>query len=291
MQILIEHLLNGLGLGAMYASVAIGLAVIFGVVGLVNFSQGEIFMVAAFMFYVIYGTGVIPYPIAFILVIIVMVLFGVLFESVFVRPVFKRPWYIQLVSTLAASIIIKEVARLIWGSTPKVMPTHYLNSFITIPNIGVFSYQRAILVIGSIFAFWGLNLFFRKTKYGKAMRAISQNREASSVVGIDVRAMTRLAFALGSGLAGLGAALVIPLFNISPDIGSSLILRAFAAIVAGGLGQVKGAIYGALLLGITESLASGYVSTAYKDLIGISILAVVLILKPQGIFGQKKVGI
>jgi len=196
-----------------------------------------------------------------------------------------------LIATLAASIILKEIPRFIFGSTPMVSPTPFLKSFVRIPSVGVFSYQRIIVVVVTIFAFWILHLFLQKTKLGKAMRAVSQNKEASSVVGIDVRAIARLSFVLGSSLAGLGAVIVSPLFSIYPDMGSPLILRAFAAIVAGGLGQVTGAIYGSFLLGLAESLTTGYISSAFKDLIGILILVFVLILRPQGLFGRKKVGI
>jgi branched-chain amino acid transport system permease protein len=291
MQILIEHIVNGLTLGAMYASVAVGLSLIFGVVGLVNFAQGDTFMIASYAFLVVYAGGAIPYPLAGIIVVILMFLFGVVFDTIVIRPVFNRPWYTQLVATLAASIILKEIARLIWGSTPKVAPTPYLRSFVEIPYVGVFSYQRIIVVVTVILSFWGLHLFLQKTKYGKAMRAVSQNREASSVVGINVRGIARLSFAMASALAGLGAVAVSPLFNIFPDMGLSLILRAFAAVVAGGLGQVAGAIYGSFLLGLAESLTTGYYTTALKDLIAMSVLVLVLIIRPQGIFGRKKAGI
>jgi branched-subunit amino acid ABC-type transport system permease component len=289
MQVLADQLLNGITLGAMYASVAIGLALIFSVVQLVNFSQGDSFMIGSYVFLIIFAGGAIPYPVAAVLCVAIMALFGVVFERIVVRPIFDKPWYIQLLSTLAASIILRNGARLIWGSTPKATPTSYVGAFLRIGRFEV-SYQRMIVLVVAVLSFLGLQLFLQRTRLGKAMRAVSQNREASSMVGIDIRGMSRLTFALSSALAGLGAVVVSPLFNIFPDMGASLILRAFAAVVVGGLGQVKGAIYGALLLGIAEALATGYVSAAYKDLVAFTMIVVVLIIRPEGLFGQRKVG-
>ncbi len=290
MQVLIEHIMNGITLGAMYASVAIGLSLVFGVVQVTNFAQGDAFMLASFLFFVLYTELGLPYLLVIVLCIALMALYGVVFERIVVRPVFGRPWYLQLISTLAAAIILKNGARLIWGSTPKATPTPYVNSFITIGTFEV-SHQRLIVLAVAVGTFAALQWFLQRTRMGKAMRAVSQNRDASTIVGIDVKLMSRLTFALSAALAALGAVAVTPLFNVYPDMGAPLIGKAFAAVTVGGFGQVKGAIYGALLLGVAEALATGYVASAYKDVVAFGIIVLVLIVRPQGLFGRGKVGI
>jgi branched-chain amino acid transport system permease protein len=287
MQIFLEHIINGITLGSLYASVAIGLTLIFGVVQMVNFSQGDFLMVASYAFLLAHAVVGIPYPIASIIVIAVMAVFGLVFEGMVVRPVFEKPWYLQLITTLAASTILKEIARLIWGSTPKATPTPYVRRFVEFGDFHI-SYQRILVFVVIVLAFWALNRFFQKTKLGKAMRAVAQNREACSILGIDVRKVYRITFALACALAALGAVLVTPLYNVFPDMGGSLIIRAFAAVVAGGFGQVSGAIIAAFVLGIVEALGMGYISSAYKDAIAFSSMILILIIRPQGIFGRKK---
>jgi len=290
MQVLLQHIMNGITVGAMYASVAIGLSLVFGVVRVTNFAQGDAFMVASFLFFVFYTAMGMPYAAVIVLCIVLMALYGVVFERIVVRPVLGRAWYLQLISTLAAAIILKNGARLIWGSTPRATPTPHVSSFIKIGGFEV-SHQRLIVLVVAVISFAALQYFLQRTRLGKALRAVSQNRDASTIVGIDVKSMSRLTFALSAALAALGAVAVTPLFNVYPDMGGPLIVKAFAAVTVGGFGQVKGAIYGSLLLGVAEALATGYVSAAYKDVIAFGIIVLVLIVRPQGLFGRGKVGI
>lgn len=289
MNVLVEHLANGLTLGALYASVAIGLTLVFGVVGMVNFSQADFFMLGSYLFYM-FSKANIPYPVAGVLVIAALGVFGVLFEAAVVRPVFERPWYVQLISTLAASIILKEGARLIWGSIPRAAATTLVSRFVNLAGLRM-SYQRILVLVVIVLAFVALNAFFQRTKLGRVMRAMSQNREACTVVGIDIHQVSRATFSLAAALAALGAALVTPLSSISPNMGAPLIMRAFAAVVGGGFGQVNGTILAAFALGIVEALGTGYVSSAYKDAIAFGALIVVLIIRPQGISGRRKEGL
>ncbi len=286
MEIFIEHIVNGITLGALYASVAIGLTLIFGVVRVVNFCQGDFFMIASYTFLLFNAMTGIPYPIAAVIVIAIMGIFGIVFERIVVRPVYEKPWHLQLIATLAASTILKEIARLIWGSTPKATTTPYVRSFFEFSGFHI-SHQRIIVLVVIVLAFWALNLFFQKTKLGKAVRAAAQNKEACCVLGINIHAMSRVTFAFSCALAALGAVLVVPLYNVYPDMGTSLIVRAFAAVVAGGFGQVNGAIIASLTLGLVEALGVGYVSSAYKDAIAFGSIILVLIVRPQGLFGRK----
>ncbi len=295
MNIFFEQILNGLTLGTQYALVAVGLSLIFGVVGIINFAHGEFFMLGAYAFYMVYPwNGPIPYGLAIVLAVIIMLIFGMAYERVVIRPVLEKPYYTQIIATLATSIIFVNAAIFIWGTTPKTIPTTLAKTMIHTPYFNI-SHQRILVFAVTTITFALLYLFIKKTKIGKAMRAVSQNREACAVHGIKVHRISRLTFGISSGLAGLAAALVSPLFNVLPTMGSLLILKAFAAVIMGGFGQVSGAIYAAFLIGLTEALAAGYIhhlhiDSAYRDAFPFGMMILVLVFKPHGLFG-KKVGI
>jgi len=289
MQTFLEQILNGLTLGAMYACVAAGQALIFGVARLINFAHGDMFMVGAYVFFLAFSVAGLPYPVAVLVAAIVMFGFGGLFERTIVRPILDKPWHVHLIATLGASIVLANLAVLIWGTTPKQVTTSYSATILEFAGFRL-SLQRVILLVVTLLSFYGLHLFLERTKTGKAMKAMSQNREACAVVGIDVRRISTLTFAMSCGLLGLAAGLVTPLYAIFPTMGLGLTFKAFAAVIMGGFGQVNGAIYGAFILGLTEALAAGYIASDYKDAIAFAIMILVLLLRPQGLFG-KKIGI
>ena len=295
MNIFIEQIFNGLTLGAQYALVAVGLALIFGVVEIVNFAHGEFFMLGAYAFATVYPwDGPIPYPVAILLAAAIMVLFGIGYERVVIRPILEKPWYTQIVATLASSIIFINAAIAIWGTTPQSTPTVFAKTMILTPYFNI-SYQRILVFAITAAAFTFLHLFIQKTKAGKAMRAMSQNREACAIHGINVRHISILTFAISSGLTGLAAALISPLFNVLPTMGTLLTLKAFAAVIMGGFGRVSGAIYASFLIGFAEAFAAGYghllnIESAYRDAFPFGLMILVLLFRPQGLFG-KKVGI
>lgn len=286
MEIFIEQVLNGLTLGAMYACIAVGQALIFGVVRLINFAHGDMFMVGAFAFYVVYMVAGLPYPVAVIITVVFMFLFGGLFERVIVRPIIEKPWYVHLIATLGASVVLANAAQLIFGTTPYEVPTFFAK---TILDFGGFhlSLQRIIVLIVALLTFYALHVFLQKTKTGRAMKAMSQNREACAVVGVDIRRISALTFAMSCALLGLASGLVSPLFNIFPTMGLGLTFKAFAAVIMGGFGQVNGAIYGAFILGLVEALGAGYIASDYKDAIAFAVMVLVLLFRPQGLFGRK----
>ncbi len=295
MEILIEQILNGIILGSQYALVATGLALIFGVVGIVNFAHGEFFMAGAYIFFLLYRTETISgYFIAVGIAIAIMFIFGMLYERVIIHRLLERSVYSQIVATLATSIILMNLGILIFGTTPRVTPTILSKTILSLSYIKI-SYQRLSIFLVTALVFIGLTLFLQKTKIGKAMRAISQNREASEIYGIEVQKVAAIAFGIGSGLVALAAGFMSPLFNILPTMGSLLTLKAFAAVIMGGFGNVKGAIFAAYMIGIAEALAVGYghyinIESAYKDAFAYGALILVLLIRPQGLFG-KKVGI
>jgi len=286
----VEQLLNGLTLGLMYASVAVGAALIFGVARLINFAHGDMLMVGAYVFYLAFSVAGLPYPVAVIISAVVMFVFGGLFERVIVRPILDRPWHVHLVATMAASIVLSSAFTLMWGSTAKQVPTSYSATILQVAGLHL-SLQRIIVLVLTVLTFWVLHLFLEKTKTGKAMKAMSQNRDACAVVGVDVRRISTLTFAISCGLMGLSAGLVSPLFSIFPTMGLGLTFKALAAVIMGGFGQVNAAIYGALILGVTEALAAGYIASDYKDAIAFAMMILVLLLRPQGLLGRRKLGI
>jgi branched-chain amino acid transport system permease protein len=286
MQTLVEQLLNGLTLGAMYGCIAVGQALIFGVARLINFAHGDMFMVGAYTFFLAFSVVGLPYPLAVIVSVVVMFGFGGLFERVVIRPILDRPWHVHLIATLGASVVLTNAFILMWGTTPKVVPTSYSATILEFAGFRM-SLQRVIVLVVTVLGFFALHLFLEKTKTGKAMKAMSQNRDACAVVGVDVRRISTLTFALSCGLLGLASSVVAPLFIISPTMGMGLTFKAFAAVIMGGFGQVNGAIYGAFILGLTEALAAGYISVEYKDAIAFAMMVLVLLLRPQGLFGRK----
>lgn len=285
-EIFLEQLLNGLTLGAMYACVAVGQALVYGVARLINFAHGDLFMWGGYVFFFAFAVAGLPYPVAVIISVVVMMLFGALFERVVVRPIIDKPWKVHLIATLGASVVLSNVAVLIWGSTPKYVPTVYSLRIVEFAGFRL-SLQRIIVLVVTVLVFCGLYLFLQRTKTGKAMKAMSQNREACAVVGVDVRRISALTFAMSCGLLGLAASLIAPLYHITPTMGIGMTFKAFAAVIMGGLGQVNGAIYAGVILGVAEALGAGYLSSAYKNAIAFAVMVLVLLLRPQGLFGRK----
>jgi branched-chain amino acid transport system permease protein len=283
---LLEPLVHGLTLGAMYAMVAAGLALMLGVARLINFAHGEFFMLGAYVFW--YGARELglPYPAAALLAPAVMVPFGVAYQRTVIRAILPRSWHVQLIATLATSIVLTNLAIVLLGTQPKEVPTALSSRILDLGGFRVAG-QRVLVLAASLVVFWALHRFVHRTRTGRAMRAMSQNREACAVVGVDVQHVAMVTFALAAGLAAVAAALVSPLFNIFPDMGTVMTLKAFAAVVAGGFGYVNGAIAASFLIGVVEALAGSYVSYAYKDAIAFLIMIAVLLWRPQGLFGRR----
>ena len=286
MEDLLEQLIHGLTLGSMYAMVAAGLALMFGVVRLINFAHGEFFMLGAYAFWFAYRAVGLPYPVAGLVAAVVMGGFGIVYERTVIRSILDRSWHVQLIATLATSITLTNLAIIVFGTQAKEVPTGLSSRILEIGEVRI-AWHRLLVLGMSLLVFAALHWFVRRTKTGKAMRAMSQNREACAVVGVDVERVALATFAFSAVLAGGAAALVTPLFSIFPDMGALLTLKAFAAVIVGGFGYVQGAIAASFLIGVTESLAAGYISYAYKDAIAFVIMIAVLLWRPQGLFGRR----
>ena len=286
MEDLIEQVIHGLTLGSLYAMVAAGLALMFGVVRLVNFAHGEFYMLGGYAFWFAYRELGWPYPAAGIAAALAMGGFGLLYERCVIRAILLRPWQVQLVATLATSITLTNVAIAVFGTQPREAPTPLSSAIVQIGGVRI-AWHRVLVLGAACVIFAALQLFVARAKLGRAMRAMSQNREACAVVGVDVQHVALATFGISAALAGLAAALVSPLFSIFPDVGALLTLKAFAAVIVGGFGYVSGAIAASFLIGVAESLAAGYVSYAYKDAIAFVVMILVLLIRPQGLSGRR----
>lgn len=288
LEIFLEHLLNGLTLGGLYALVTLGLALTFSVIDLVNFAHGDLFMLGSYTLFVLLNlqSVALPYTAIILIVIVATAVYSVALERVAIHPIIDKSWRTHAVTTLGLSIILQNAALIIFTGDPRQTPTPLTATVISPLGIRT-SVQRLLIVAVTILVFIALQWFVRHTKLGKTMRAVSQNPEMCAVVGIDVRRIATITFAIGGAITGLAAALITPLFSVFPTMGLLLTLKALAAIVMGGMGHVNGAIYAAFLLGIVEALFGGYVDFAFKDVISFGLFILVLLVRPHGLFGRR----
>jgi len=282
----LSQVVNGLTLGSFYALVAVGLALIFGVARLVNFAHGEFFMVGSYLLYFAYAVWKLPYGLVVTLGVLGMALFGALFHKLIYQPVMHRAWYVQLVSTLAASFILANGAIIVFGSTQVTAATPMVSRVVSLGEVRV-AEQRLLVLAATAIAFIALHQFIERTRQGRAMRAVAQNREAAQVLGIDIGSTTLLTFVVSGALTGLAACLVSPLYLIYPTVGSLLTLKAFAVVVIGGMGSMSGALCAAFIVGLAEAFAAGYASAEYKDALAFVLMIACLLWRPLGLRGQK----
>jgi branched-chain amino acid transport system permease protein len=281
----LDQVVNGLTSGAEYALVAAGLALIFGVLEIVNFAHGEFFMLGSYLLWIGEAHLGLPYGVAAPVGIVGMAVFGGVFYLLVIRRILGKGWQIQLVATLAVSILMINLAIVLAGSLPKNVHSSLAASGLSAGGLHV-SYQRIVVVVAALVSFTALALFLRLTKTGKSMRAVAQNREAASVAGIPIQRVGFVAVMCAAALAGVASVTISPLYNVSPTMGSLPVIKAFAAVIMGGFGNVTGAIISAFVLGLAEAFSIGYVSSAYADAIVFSLMIIVLLVRPQGVFGK-----
>jgi branched-chain amino acid transport system permease protein len=281
---ILQFLLTGITIGTIYGMVALGFNIIYNATGIINFAQGEFVMLGG-MFMVWFTTVLkIPMIAAFALSVIMVTLIGALFERLAIYPL-KRPSVLILIMiTLAGSIIMKGSAMLFWGKETYTLPhfsgeePFYLFGATILPQtLWILGIMFVVVII--------LAGFFNFTMLGKAMRACAVNPTAASLVGISVKKMVLLSFALSAALGATAGIIITPIALMEYDRGAILALKGFAAAVLGGLGNGVGAVVAGLLIGILESLGAGLISSGYKDAIALLVLLLVLFVKPSGIFG------
>jgi branched-chain amino acid transport system permease protein len=285
--LLIIQLANGLVIGMGYTLVAIGLTMVFGILNVLNFAHGEFYMLGAFIAYVFGELLGWPYFLSGVIAVGLVMLVSFLFELISVRPFIDRDTEMTLLSTFAASLILMNLVEVIWGNTPLLLNTPFskpLDLFFL-----VLTAQRILILLVGVLGVVLLGVFLKFTKMGKVIRATAQNKKASALVGINIKRIYRLSFAAGTGLAAVAGVLIAPLSNLNASMGQGMVLKGFIVVILGGLASVPGAILGGMILGLTEAIAAGYVSNAWKDVIGFSILIIILLLRPQGLMGKKEI--
>lgn len=278
---------EGMALGAVYALVALGFVLLYNAANLVNFAQGELVMIAGFLLAGL-GSRWGPWT-AFAAVLVLMTAGSVIFRRLTFEPIAQvasRDFRAFVVTTIGASIFLKNLARLIWGAHPALADSPFGQGSAQVAGVFV-PYHEAGIVAVTVVTLALLYLLFQKTMLGIRLRAVAQDRDTAALMGIPVRRMIAVTFAGAMLLAGLGGVLLAPVYFVHPEVGSAVSLKAFSASIVGGFGSVPGAIVGGLLLGVAEMLAGAYISQAFRDGIAFVLLIAVLVFRPSGLFGEK----
>lgn len=287
--IFISNLISGIRLGSIYAIIALGYTMVYGIAKMLNFAHGDVIMIGAYSAFVALYRANLPLPIALIISIIICTLLGVIIERLAYKPLRQASSLAVLITAIGVSYFLQNLALLIWGSAAKIFPTILDYGSINLFNDQLkLSYQMLITITVCIVIMILLNLFIKKTKTGKAMRACSEDKEAAALMGINVDNIISLTFAIGSGLAAIAAILLCAAYpTVTPTLGSMPGIKAFTAAVIGGIGSIPGALLGGLLLGVIEIIVKAYGLSELTDAIAFGVLILVLLFKPTGLLGKK----
>jgi branched-chain amino acid transport system permease protein len=277
---------NGLAMGAIYALVALGLLFIFNAARIVNFAQGQLLMIGAFLAVTSVVDSGLPPLVAYPVTLAAMAIIGLVFMVITYEPLRGLPAPLVILTTSAMGLVIENLALIIWGPLPRSLPTPMKFPPFRFGGVIVSSHIIFILIVTAVLLVlqW---LFLTRTSFGIAMQATSQDLQMARLVGIKVRRTVAAAFVLGTVFAGIAGVLVAPIFLAEPALGGMLGLKAFVVSVLGGFGSLPGAVLGGLTLGVIEGLAARYISSEFRDAYSFVILMLVLFLRPQGFFGEK----
>ncbi len=287
----LQQLINGLSLGSVYALIALGYTMVYGIVKLINFAHGDILMLGAYSGYFVlrqFGTRPVGMLLAFIFAMVVCAVISILIERFAYRPLRSAPRLNSLITAIAVSLILQNGARVLpfIGPNPRQYPTMQTIN-ISLGPISISNIQLIVIALSAILMII-LNYIINYTKTGKAMRAVSYDMQAASLMGISVNKTIAFTFALGAVLAAAGGVLYATAYpQIEPTMGTMPGLKAFVAAVLGGIGSVPGAMLGGYILGIAETMTKGFLVSQFSDAISFSILIIILLVKPTGILGEK----
>jgi branched-chain amino acid transport system permease protein len=282
-----QSIATGLLLGGVYALVSVGLTLIFGVLGIVNFAQGAMLTLAMYLVYVMVDSGGIPVYLATVLAIPVMFLFGVVVQAALLNKLTvagneEGP----LLVTLGLSLLIVNVLLMIFGGRPKRVPSSVDGSIHVLGAI--VSWERLIAFVGALLVAAALTLILRGTSFGLSIRAVSANSQGASLVGIDVRRIYALTFGIGSACVAVAGGLMVPFLSLTPTVGEQFTILAFIIVVLGGLGSVAGAVVGGLIIGLVQTVGALYLSGTASLILVFAVFVLVLFFRPQGLFGAKQ---
>lgn len=280
----LQVIISGILLGGIYSLISVGLSLLFGVLRIVNFAHGEFLMLSMFLGYWMYNLYQLDPYLSLLIVVPASAVFGWILYRILIRGVLGQSDMVYILTTVALSIVLQNLALLFFGPDERAIQT--VSSSIQIGEIFI-STTRLIGFIGSILLVVGLILFLKKTYLGKAIMAVAQDKRAASYVGINVDKVYMITFILSVMCVGVAGSLILPIFSVSPHIGTYLVLIAFVVVVIGGLGNINGVIPGGILIGVVEALSGYYLSVSWKEIIYFIIFLLVLSLRPAGLFGKK----
>lgn len=285
----LSYLVSGISIGSIYALIALGYTMVYGIAKMLNFAHGDVIMVGAFVIYTVSTSFGLPVAVGVIGAVLICTLLGVVIERVAYKPLRNASSLAVLITAIGVSYLLQNAALLFFGSSTKSF-----TSVVTLPALRLF--DGALYISGETIATIGisvvimivLTLFINKSKPGRAMLAVSEDRGAAQLMGVNVNATITLTFAIGSALAAIAGALLCSAYPaLSPTTGAMPGIKAFTAAVFGGIGSIPGAMIGGVLLGVIENLSKGYISTQLSDAIVFGVLIIVLLVKPTGILGKK----
>lgn len=284
----LSHLVNGISLGSVYAIIALGYSMVYGIAKMLNFAHGDVIMIGAYIAFCVMQYMGLPPVVALAAAMIVCTLLGVFIERLAYKPLRQATSLAVLITAIGVSYLLQNAALLIWGANPKVFP-----SVVSIPAIKLFdgglqiTGETLVTVLANIVIMVALTLFTSKTKMGKAMRGVSEDKGAAELMGINVNLTISVTFAIGSALAAIAGVLLCSSYPaLMPTTGAMPGIKAFTAAVFGGIGSIPGAMVGGVLLGMIEILGKAYVSTELGDALVFAVLIVVLLVKPTGLLGK-----
>ena len=285
----LSYLLNGISLGSVYAIIALGYSMVYGIAKMLNFAHGDVIMIGAYMSFCAIQYWNLPPILAILLAIVVCTVLGIVIERMAYKPLRKATSLSVLITAIGVSWFLQNIALLIWGANPKSYQSLVGFSALTLFDGQLHITGESIVTIAAnIIIMIALTLFTGKTKMGKAMRAVSEDKGAAELMGINVNATISMTFAIGSGLAAIAGVLLCSAYPVlMPTTGSMPGIKAFTAAVFGGIGSIPGALIGGILLGVIEILGTAYVSTELGDALVFAVLIIVLLVKPTGLLGKK----
>ncbi len=285
-------LINGMSLGSIYAIIALGYTMVYGIAKMLNFAHGDVIMVGAYVCFYAVSVFNLPPLVGIAIAVVLCTALGITIERLAYKPLRSAPSLAVLITAIGVSYFLQNAAQLIWSSNPKFFPEIFVfngKNGIALFDGGLnISYTAIVTIITCIIIMIVLTLFTNKTRMGKAMRACSEDKGAAQLMGINVDSTISLTFAIGSGLAAIAGMLLCSAYpTLVPTTGSMPGIKAFTAAVFGGIGSIPGALLGGILLGVLEMMAKTYISMKISDAVVFSILIVVLLVKPAGLLGKR----
>ena len=282
----LTYLINGLSLGSIYAIIALGYTMVYGIAKMLNFAHGDVIMIGSYAVFMTMANSGLPAVVSIIIAIVICTALGVIIEKIAYKPLSKATNLAVLITAIGVSYFLQNMALLIFGSNPIVFKSVINWKGITVAGLTI-SGITIITIVTCIIIMLVLTWFVKNTKPGQAMRAVSEDKDAASLMGINVNATISLTFAIGSGLAAIAGALYCSAYpTLTPYTGSMPGIKAFTAAVFGGIGSIPGALIGGLLLGVIEILGKAYIYSQLSDAIVFIVLIIVLLVKPAGILGK-----